>query len=168
MSVIRVHPGHPLWLAFVIHLGRHDMARHALDDDGAPQPNLHYLAAALGDQVVGNLCLRHQPITFPKAGEETGPVPLLGPSGEPVTELFVCTFAVDADYRRQGHGRELQIAGLALARELGCYQVRSWSSLDKTANFALKMSLGFALHPAVEVFAPGGPPISGAYFVMRV
>ncbi|HMM28428.1 MAG TPA: GNAT family N-acetyltransferase [Aggregatilineaceae bacterium] len=168
MSVITINPGHPLWLAFVIHLGRHDMARIVLDEDGAAQPDVHYLAASIGDLVVGNLCLRYQPILIP-ADEASGgePTPLLGPGEQPFTELFVCAFAVENEYRRQGHGRELQLAGLALARELGCYQVRSWSSLDKAANFALKMSLGFALHPAVEI-AANGAPISGAYFVMHV
>lgn len=168
MAVVRVTPGHPLWLAFVIHLGQHDMARYTLAEDGSPQPGMHYLSAAIGDRVVGNLCLRRQPITIPAAEPDAEePRPLLGPGGEPLTELFVRTFAVDDDFRRQGHGRALQLAALALARELGCYQMRSWSSLDKSANYALKISLGFGLHPAVEV-VPGGERISGAFFVMHV
>lgn len=168
MAVIRVTPGYPLWLAFVIHLGQHGMARYALAEDGAPKPDMHYLTAAVGDRVMGNLCLRLQPLAIPPADPDAGePAPLLGPGSEPVTELFVCTFAVDDEFRRQGHGRALQLAGLELARELGCYQMRSWSSLDKSANFALKMSLGFALHPTVEV-VPTGERISGAFFVMHV
>lgn len=168
MAVVRITPKHPLWLAFVIHLGQHGMARYALAEDGAPQPDTYYLAAAIGDRVVGNLCLRLQPLTIPPGEPEGGePTPLLGSGGEPLTELFVRTFAVDDDFRRQGHGRELQLAAVALARDLGCYQMRSWSSLDKSANYALKISLGFALHPAVEV-VPSGERISGAFFVMHV
>jgi len=167
MAVVRITPESPLWLAFAIHLGQHNMARYALSEDGSPQPGMYYLAAATGEHIVGNLCLRHQPITIPPADPEGEPAPLLSPAGEPFTELFVCTFAVDAEYRRQGHGRELQLEGLALARERGCYQVRSWSSLDKEANYALKMSLGFALHPAIQVIS-SGKQFRGAYFVARV
>lgn len=167
MAVVRITSEHPLWLAFVMHLGKHETARFVLQEDGSPQPGMQYLAAAIGDRIVGNLCLRYQPIAIPPADPDGEPTPLIGPGGQPFTELFVCEFAVDQEYRRQGHGRELQLAGMALARELGCYQMRSWSSLDKEANYALKMSLGFALHPAVQTLSTG-EKLRGAYFVMRV
>ena len=167
MAVVRISPEHPLWLAYVLHLGQHDTARYVLAEDGSPQPGMQYLAAAIGDRVVGNLCLRYQPITIPPTDPEGEPTPLIGAAGQPFTDVFVCEFAVDQDYRRQGHGRELQLEGLALARDLGCYQVRSWSSLNKEANYALKMSLGFALHPAIQVTG-SGERLRGAYFVARV
>ena len=45
--------------------------------------------------------------------------------------------------------------------------MRSWSSLDKPANYALKLSLGFAMHPSVHD-AASGYQVSGVYFVKRV
>lgn len=50
---------------------------------------------------------------------------------------------------------------LELTCALGACQMRSWSSLDKTANYALKLSLGFAAHPAVQTAGLTGEPISG-------
>ena len=45
------------------------------------------------------------------------------------------TFAVEPDFRRQGHGRALQLAALDMSARLGCYQMRSWSTVDKQANY---------------------------------
>jgi GNAT superfamily N-acetyltransferase len=143
------------------------MARWALDD-GQPAPDAYFLGVMDADQVIGHISVRVQNLVIPptewSAGQDHG---LRGPAGEPLRETFVNTFAVDETHRRQGYGRALQIAALDLTRELGCYQMRSWSSLDKTANFALKISLGFAVFPAVYTTG-SGQPISGAYFIRTV
>ena len=87
--------------------------------------------------------------------------------GEPLYEMFVQTFAVEAAFRRRGHGRALQQAALALTAERGCHQMRSWSSLDKPEKYALKLALGFAVHPAISE-AGNGQQISGVYFIKTV
>jgi hypothetical protein len=61
----------------------------------------------------------------------------------------------------------LQEAALDFAKESSCIQMRSWSSLDKPANYQLKISLGFAFHPEVQQ-TPSGLRVSGGYFVKRV
>jgi hypothetical protein len=61
----------------------------------------------------------------------------------------------------------LQLAALEKTRELGCFQMRSWSSLDKPANYQLKLSLGFGFHPEVQDTA-SGLKVSGGYFVRTV
>jgi GNAT superfamily N-acetyltransferase len=143
------------------------MVRWALGD-GQPAPDVHFLGVIEADQVIGHISVRVQdlvtPLTEWSVGQDHG---LRGSAGEPLRETFVNTFAVDETHRRQGFGRALQIAALDLTRELGCYQMRSWSSLDRTANFALKISLGFAVFPAVYTTG-SGQPISGAYFVKTV
>ena len=58
-------------------------------------------------------------------------------------------------------GRALQEAALRLSKELGCYQLRSHSSGDKTANHQLKLAMGFALHRIVR-----GEDRLGGYFIM--
>ena len=45
--------------------------------------------------------------------------------------------------------------------------MRSWSSLDRRENYALKLGMGFAMDPAVHE-AAGGQRVSGVYFVKRV
>lgn len=144
------------------------MAQWVLDEANTPTEPFLFLAATDEEDVVGNLALRMQPVTLP-ATEWSGGVdkPLLDASGEPVTETFVQTFAVDETHRRRGIGRALQEAAVAWTRDVGCAQMRSWSSMDKPKNYALKLSMGFAMHPAVHD-AAGGFQVSGVYFVKRV
>jgi GNAT superfamily N-acetyltransferase len=168
MPIDRFTPEHPLWSALLAHLARAEMARWVLTPEGFPLPEVQFLGAVGDEQVIGRISLKMQVITIP-ATEWSGGAdsPLAAPDGRPLRELFVQTFAVDDAFRRRGYGRALQLAALELARTLGCYQMRSWSSLDKTANYALKLSLGFAAHPAIYQ-TTGGQRISGIYFIKTV
>lgn len=76
--------------------------------------------------------------------------------------------AVEETWRCQGIGAALQLAALAWSRELGCAQLRSWSSLDKQANYALKLRLGFSFCPGVHIVQHSGERISGGWFVKQV
>jgi GNAT superfamily N-acetyltransferase len=142
------------------------MARWALGTAAdRPSPNLYFLGVIAHEGVIGHISLRVQDLVIPEttwsAGQDHR---LLGVDGHPLRETFVNTFAVDESHRRQGYGRALQLAALDLTRGLGCYQMRSWSSLDKTANFALKLGLGFAAFPAIQETGDR-QMISGVYFV---
>ncbi len=66
---------------------------------------------------------------------------------EPAIEAKIVTFHVLDEYRRRGLGRSLQLAAVAWARELGCYQLRSRSASGRRGNHALKASLGFGISP---------------------
>lgn len=168
MEILRLGPDQERWDAYVAHLRRVDMARWVVGEDGRPKEPSLFLGALVEGDVVGNLALRVQPVTLPatewSGGEDR---PLLDARGVPVRETFVQTFAVDEGHRRRGVGRALQEAALVWTREVGCLQMRSWSSLDKPANYALKLSMGFAMDPAVHA-AASGFDVSGVYFVKRV
>ncbi len=168
MTVERFSPQHALWPAYLAHLERVDMARWVIGEDGLPLEGLHFLGAVEKNRVIGNISLKLQDIVSPatnwSGGRETT---IVGLDGQPLRETFVCTFAVEKSFRRRGHGRALQLAALALTRALGAYQMRSWSSLDKPANYALKISLGFAVHPATQQ-SVSGYPVSGVYFIKTV
>ena len=56
---------------------------------------------------------------------------------------------------------------LERARELGCYQVRSRSDAQHTANHRLKLGLGFAASPHVRTLE-GGEERPGFFFVKVV
>jgi GNAT superfamily N-acetyltransferase len=159
---------HPLWTHYLAHLERAGQTRDALNGTGNARPDCHYLGLVHDGDVIGNLVIRMQPIIVPAtpwSGDmETA---LTGPDGQGLQEMFVQTFAVDPQHQRRGYGRALQLAALALARERGCYQLRSWSSLDRRANYVLKLTLGFAAHPAVSV-TDRGQQVSGVYFVKTV
>lgn len=168
MAVEQLTPDHPLWAQLVAHLHQHHMAREVLLAPDQPLPALYVLGAVTdADVVVGHIAMRMQRLAVPLAARDETVQTLNGPCERPLREMFVRSFAVDAAHRRQGHGRALQCSALELTRRLGCYQLRSWSSLDKTANYALKLNLGFAAHPAIQHTA-NGKPISGVYFVKVV
>lgn len=168
MDILHIDESHALWSAYVAHLRRVDQARWVVGEDDRPIAPFLFLAAVVDAECVGNLGLREQVIAIP-ATEWSGGVekPLGNPAGTPLRETFVQTFFVEAPYRRRGVGRALQEAALCWTRERGCLQMRSWSSLDRPENYALKLAMGFAMHPATHD-AAAGYRVSGVYFVKRV
>lgn len=175
MAIERFTPDHPLWAGFCTHLRQHDMAQWVLqpgqisaDTPCQPLPALYFLVAVERDQVVGHITLKMQRVEFPSAnGDDASSTAVLMRDERPLRELFVQTFAVNQEFRNQGRGRMLQSSALDLCRRLGCYQLRSWSSADKVANYALKLRLGFSIHPAL-LETPEGKQVAGAYFVKTV
>jgi GNAT superfamily N-acetyltransferase len=81
--------------------------------------------------------------------------------GEPLIEAKVLAFGVVPTQRRIGVGRALQERAVAMADQLGCYQLRSHSSGLHQANHQLKLAMGFGIHPIVR-----GDDRRGAYFIM--
>lgn len=143
------------------------MARWVLSDE-QPQPNTHILGAIIDNRVIGHIALEQRPLEIPaSAWSKHQTAPIMRADGTPLSETFVSAFGVEMAHRRQGYGRALQQAALAHTKSLGCYQMRSWSSLDKPANYALKLSLNFAIYPAIQA-SHSGEPISGVYFIKTV
>jgi len=101
----------------------------------------HTLVAVKSDRVVGFLRFAIQEIG-PDADR-----PSLTVRGEPMREAYVLAFGVAEDYRRRGVGAALQKELIEHATTLGCHQVRSRGAGDRLANHALKLSLGFGVHP---------------------
>jgi GNAT superfamily N-acetyltransferase len=170
MATYQVHqftPERANWSLYCDHLNRLGML-HAATRDGAPRAHTVYLGIQIAAAVAGHISIRQQPLTIPASSLTGGDaLPLTGAAGEPLSEAFVQSFGVEEPQRRRGIGRALQQAALAQAHALGCWQLRSWSSADRDANYALKISLGFAVVPALYPL-PGGAPISGVYFVKRL
>jgi GNAT superfamily N-acetyltransferase len=71
--------------------------------------------------------------------------------GEAVlTEGYVQAFGVAHADRRTGIGRLLQNTAIEYARRVGCYQMRSRSPISSSENYAMKLSMGYVLHPSDE------------------
>lgn len=113
--------------------------------------------ALAGDQIVGLLRSCYQPIG---PDEDCEPVVV---DGKVLSEAKVIGFYVDEAWRRVGFGRNLQQLAMQHARERGCYQFRSRSSADKTANHQLKLDMGFCIVPTIR----SGNRV-GAFFVRRL
>ncbi len=82
-------------------------------------------------------------------------------------EGFIDIIEVREPFRRRGVARRLVHMASARIAERGCYQIRAWSSEDKTEAIATWKALGFALCPATEKPGRTGEEIRG-YFVARV
>jgi GNAT superfamily N-acetyltransferase len=136
-------------------------ARWALDDDRR-KPNSHALVALQSGEVIGFLTFTVQPISRSEGG------PVLCEKGVPLTEGYVQTFGVREDRRGHGIGTALQEAALRRVRELGCYQLRSWSDVNHPENYAIKLKLGFAAHPAIYHSERTGEDYEGVYWVTCV
>lgn len=169
MSILELTPAHPRWTDYCTHLNTCGHGQWVLDENNQPKhENLVFLAALEEKEIIGSLTLIRQQITIPATewAEERDRV-LRDANNAPLYETFVGTFYVNPDNRRQGYGRDLQLAALQKTRKLGYFQMRSWSSLDKPANYQLKLSLGFGFHPEVQETA-SGQRVSGGYFIRTV
>ena len=79
-----------------------------------------------------------------------------------VREAFIDLIEVLPLYRRRGIASRMVERASTWARDDGAYQIRAWSSDDKTEAFAMWFRLGFALCPAVE------ETIRGMYVAKRL
>lgn len=162
--VFELDPSDEHWQTYCNHLKRVKMLTHTTLH-GDPKPDCVYFGVLVESEFVGHISIKKQPLVVLASHlTEHNALTLSDAQFVPLCEAFVETFAVEESYRRRGYGRALQLAAMQKARDLGCYQMRSWSSADKAANYALKLSLGFAVHPALYPM-PGGNPISGVYFI---
>lgn len=57
-------------------------------------------------------------------------------------------FAVLLDHRRHGIGQRLQERAIGLCQQRNCYQIRSRSPITSSENYALKLKMGYAIHPS--------------------
>jgi len=106
-------------------------------------------------EVAGCLRFAVQPI-----GPEAG-CPALYLDAVALHEAKIHVFAVREAYRNRGVGTRLQKQAIRRARHLGCYQLASYRSYGRDANYHVKLSLGFAAQPEVH-----GDNDQGCYFLM--
>ncbi len=102
------------------------------------------LGAFIDQHCVGFLRLVIQVI-----GSEHSRAPILV-AGAPLREGYVEAFGVLPRYRRQGLGLRLQERAIELCQDRRCYQIRSRSPISSNENYALKVKMGYAIHPSHE------------------
>ncbi len=83
-------------------------------------------------------------------GQDERRPPIQDEHGQPLTEGYVEAFGVLPDYRRQGIGEALQRAAMVYCQSQHCYQMRSRSPVTSVENYALKLKMGYAIHPSHE------------------
>lgn len=155
--------------AYAEHLERVGSTKHAPTLDN---PDAFVLGVFVGKDLIAHLAVLLQPLAH-RADE---PIALLELDNESFTDAyppgliegFVQTFDVEEPYRRRGVGSRLQLAALEECRNRGAHQLRSWSSLDRPANYALKIALGFAAHPGHSYLPAHDRWVRGTYFVKPV
>jgi GNAT superfamily N-acetyltransferase len=156
-------PQHPRWPDLETYAHQNDLVHGVINEDGLT-PTSHFLVALVADEtgedVAGLLMFLVQPI-----GPEMDCPILVDSNGNELTEAKIRAFHVDTPHRRRGIGTTLQRATLEKAANLGCFQVRSRSASSRDANYAIKIKLGFACHPAIRQLRSGDE--TGVYWVKR-
>jgi GNAT superfamily N-acetyltransferase len=132
-------PTHPRWQELVSLFAAEDQLRWVLPDETELRPATHVLTALVGEEPVGFLAFLVQ---------EIGPADSVPPLG--LTEAKVIAFGVSRPSRGRGMGTGLQRRAFDLARELGCYQVRSVTEAAREENVRVKVRLGFGAHPVIR------------------
>ena len=132
---------HPDWQQLVQVMDEVGQKSAAFNTHFIPFPR-HFIVARQGKAIVGYLMF-----VVWEIGPHDRDQPLVQFNGEALTEAKIIAFGVKEAYRRQGIGRALQERTLQLARDLGCYQVRSVSNHERQANHQLKLSMGFGVEP---------------------
>ncbi len=147
---------HPRWQEFAecLETTAPDQAVFVFGEHYQGYPSYLFVALQF-NKVVGFLRFAVQPI-----GPEAKCPPLILDDAQ-LTEAKIHAFAVREDSRGQGIGTALQIQAIHRAKELGCYQVSSYSSYNRKANYRIKLSLGFGAQPEVH-----GDNEQGVYFIM--
>lgn len=82
-------------------------------------------------------------------GSDCGRPPIIH-AGRVLREGYVEALGVAPAYRRQGIGQRMQAQAAVLCRQRGCYQMRSRSPITSQENYALKLKMGYAIHPSAE------------------
>ncbi len=162
MEIKEAKEGDKCWAAAWSHLQRtHDLKWVTESGEGEKiRPGINMLVAITeAGRVVGHISFKRRPLAL--TDERKTPLRL---DGEQLWETYVQTFSVEEDFRRRGLGSALQRAALKKSAELGCHQMRSWSSRDKGGNYQLKLKLGFSLVPAV-IKPDSKETVYGGYFV---
>jgi GNAT superfamily N-acetyltransferase len=101
----------------------------------------HILAAIENDNIFGFIRFVVQQLGI---DEERSPI-IFG--DKILFEAKVLSFGVKPEYRNKGIGRVLQMETMQVAKKLDCYQLRSKSNYEAKANYCLKISMGFGIHP---------------------
>lgn len=150
---------HPRWQDLFTHVTTRENNIHTMTDD-APVP--FYAAVALDqDQIIGYHVFLIQPI-----GPEMD-VRIITHNGTLLQEAKIRTLRVEDAYQNQGIGTRLQQQTLKMAADLGCWQMRSRSAIDRAHNYRIKIKLGFAAHPHLRTYKDGTKK-EGVYWVKRL
>ena len=144
-QIIEVEPDHKIWKALLEvapSIGEAIVRQLTMELDWAKSN--HILVAISDGQPVGVLRFVTQ-----RLGEDEERPPIVF-KGETLVEGKVISFGVVPEARNQGIGRALQERAVELAREKGCYQLRSRSWYHSQANFHLKISMGSGIQPSLK------------------
>ena len=80
---------------------------------------------------------------------------------------YIDTIEVKKEYRRYGIGRKLVEIAESTCKDKNIYQIRAWSSEDKTEALLMWKSLGYAMCPARIMVGKNEIKVNG-YYVAKI
>lgn len=99
---------------------------------------------------VDGVCVGFLRFLIAVIGRDAQRPPIHDAAGAPLTEGYVEAFGVLPAFRWRGIGEALQQHAIDTCRASGCYQIRSRSPVSSVENYALKLKMGYAIHPSHE------------------
>ena len=133
---------HARWQELRNFIDVNGLVRNGVFAEGADKSDRCLLAASSDGSIVGFLMFLVQTI-----GPEAGCPELLDRHGTPLVEAKIRSFLVLEEFRGEGIGTALQREAIVKAADMGAYQIRSRSDIDRVANYAIKLKLGYAASP---------------------
>ena len=94
-------------------------------------------------------CIGFLRVVIQVIGSEHGRSPIIR-AGQPLREGYVEAFGVLPEHRRRSIGQQMQEHAIRLCQRRMCYQIRSRSPVTSYENYALKLKMGYAIHPSQE------------------
>lgn len=98
----------------------------------------------------GNTCVGFLYVYVHTIGKEEQRPPIYNAQKIALIEGYAEAFGVLPSFRRQSIGQQLQEEAIAICKAHGCYQIRSRSPISSVENYALKLKMGYAIHPSSE------------------
>lgn len=141
VEIVQVHEGTDAYRALFDVATQIDQSRYV------PIKETHIEESILLGAFVDNRCVGFLRVLIQIIGSDEGRPPITH-AGKPLREGYVIAFAVVPNHRRQGIGQMLQERAIAQCQQRGCYQIRSRSPITSHENYALKLKMGYAIHPS--------------------
>ena len=110
----------------------------------------HHLESILLGAFANQQCVGFLRMIIQIIGNQEGCTPITDKNNTPLKEGYAEAFGVLPSFRRQGIGQQLQEKAIALCRKRNCYQMRSKSPITSQENYALKLKMGYSIHPDTQ------------------
>lgn len=142
-QIVEVDPHTPAYDDVLLLAGQLDQAKYI------PERETHIVTSILLGAFIQSTCAGFLRFLIQVIGSDQGRTPITH-NNRVLMEGYVEAFGVAPTFRRRGIGQQMQERAIAICTQRGCYQIRSRSPITSQENYALKLKMGYAIHPSAQ------------------